>query len=169
MRPRSPTSPPRPRLGSASPPRRSPARGSRPSCTTSARPRSRRRSWRSPGRSTTDEWEFIKRHTLIGERIVAAAPALAHIAPVVRSSHERQDGRGYPDGLAADAIPLGARIVAVVDAFDAMVTHRPYKPAVSAADALAELRRCAGSQFDPLVVDAFVGVIERPQSSVQAA
>ena len=86
-----------------------------------------------PGPLDEGEWEFIKRHTLIGERIIAAAPALAHIAPVVRSSHERQDGQGYPDGLSADAIPLGARIVAVVDAFDAMVTHRPYKPAVSAA------------------------------------
>ena len=115
-----------------------------------------------PGPLNEDEWEFIKRHTLIGERIVAAAPALAHIAPVVRSSHERQDGGGYPDGLTADAIPLAARIVAVVDAFDAMITHRPYKPAVSAADALAELHRCAGTQFDPIVVEAFASVIERP-------
>ena len=132
-----------------------------------------------PGPLDDDEWEFIKRHTLIGERIVAAAPALAHIAPVVRSSHERQDGHGYPDGLSADSIPLGARIVAVVDAFDAMVTHRAYKPAVSASEALAELRRCAGSQFDPLVVDAFSGVVEnravagsvgeRSKSSAQAA
>ena len=84
-----------------------------------------------PGPLDEDEWEFVKRHTLIGERIVSVAPALAHIAPIVRSSHERQDGRGYPDGLSADAIPLGARIVAVVDAFDAMITSRPYKPAVS--------------------------------------
>jgi PAS domain S-box-containing protein/diguanylate cyclase (GGDEF)-like protein len=132
-----------------------------------------------PGPLDEGEWEFIKRHTLIGERIIAAAPALAHIAPVVRSSHERQDGDGYPDGLSADAIPIGARIVAVVDAFDAMVTHRSYKSAVSAKDALAELRRCAGSQFDPIVVDAFAGVIEnhavenpageRPKSSAQAA
>jgi HD-GYP domain-containing protein (c-di-GMP phosphodiesterase class II) len=116
-----------------------------------------------------EEWEFIKRHTLIGERIVAAAPALAHIAPVVRSSHERQDGLGYPDGLRADAIPLGARIVAVVDAFDAMVTCRPYKAAITADEALAELNRCAGSQFDPLVVTAFVSIIERQRSSAEAA
>jgi PAS domain S-box-containing protein/diguanylate cyclase (GGDEF)-like protein len=122
-----------------------------------------------PGPLDAGEWEFIKRHTLIGERIVAAAPALAHIAPVVRSSHERQDGRGYPDGLRADAIPLGARIVAVVDAFDAMVTRRPYMPAVSTAEALVELHRCAGSQFDPAVVAAFASVLERPQSDARAA
>jgi two-component system cell cycle response regulator len=122
-----------------------------------------------PGLLDADEWEFIKRHTLIGERIIAAAPALAHIAPIVRSSHERQDGLGYPDGLTADAIPLGARIVAVVDAFDAMITSRPYKPAVGAVEALAELRRCAGAQFDPVVVDAFASVIERPRAAAQAA
>ena len=121
-----------------------------------------------PGPLDEAEWEFIKRHTLIGERIIAAAPALAHIAPVVRSSHERQDGHGYPDGLRADAIPLGARIVAVVDAFDAMVTHRSYKAAVSTADALAELRRCAGSQFDPVVVEAFSGVIENRTANTPA-
>ena len=122
-----------------------------------------------PGPLTEREWKFVKRHTLIGERIVAAAPALAHIAPVVRSSHERQDGLGYPDGLRADAIPLGARIVAVVDAFDAMVTLRPYKGAASPAEALAELHRCAGSQFDPAVVEAFTSVVERQQSTARAA
>ena len=122
-----------------------------------------------PGPLDADEWEFIRRHTLIGERIIAAAPALAHIAPIVRSTHERQDGFGYPDGLTADAIPLGARIVAVVDAFDAMVTSRSYKPAVSAAEALAELRRCAGTQFDRVVVDAFASVIERQWAAARAA
>jgi diguanylate cyclase (GGDEF)-like protein/PAS domain S-box-containing protein len=122
-----------------------------------------------PGPLDEDEWEFIRRHTLIGERIVAAAPALAHIAPVIRSSHERLDGRGYPDGLRADDIPLGARIVAVVDAFDAMITRQPYKPAVSPSEALAELRRCAGPQFDPVVVEVFASVIERPQHTARAA
>jgi HD-GYP domain-containing protein (c-di-GMP phosphodiesterase class II) len=87
----------------------------------------------------------------------------------VRSSHERQDGLGYPDGLCADDIPLGARIVAVVDAFDAMVTLRPYKAAVSPAEALTELHRCAGSQFDPAVVAAFASVVERQQSTAKAA
>jgi diguanylate cyclase (GGDEF)-like protein len=122
-----------------------------------------------PGPLDDGEWEFIKAHTLIGERILAAAPALAQIAPIVRSSHERQDGRGYPDGLTAGAIPLGARIIAVVDAFDAMVTSRPYKAAVSPAEALAELHRCAGAQFDPVVVAAFATVVERPVAGARAA
>ncbi len=105
------------------------------------------------------EWHFISRHTLIGERILAAAPALAKIAPIVRSSHERPDGSGYPDGLSIDQIPLGSRIVAVVDAFDAMVSGRPYKEPVSAAEAIGELRECAGSQFDAEVVEAFAQII----------
>jgi diguanylate cyclase (GGDEF)-like protein len=101
------------------------------------------------------EWAFIRRHTLIGERIVAAAPALTRVATLVRSSHERWDGTGYPDGLAGSDIPLGARIVAVADAFDAMTSPRPYSTARPAAAALEELRRCAGTQFDPAVVEAF--------------
>jgi two-component system cell cycle response regulator len=101
------------------------------------------------------EWEFIRRHTIIGERIVAAAPALRPVAALVRSSHERWDGGGYPDALAGEEIPLGARIVSVCDAFDAMVADRPYRAGMDATDALAELERCAGSQFDPAVVAAF--------------
>ena len=102
-----------------------------------------------------DEWEFIRRHTLIGERIVAAAPALRPVAALVRSSHERWDGTGYPDQLAGEEIPLGARIVAVCDAFDAMIADRPYRLGVDAVLALGELGRCAGTQFDPAVVAAF--------------
>jgi diguanylate cyclase (GGDEF)-like protein len=101
------------------------------------------------------EWEFIRRHTIIGERIVAAAPALRPVAALVRSSHERWDGGGYPDRLAGEDIPLGARIVAVCDAFDAMVADRPYRDGVDSVLALGELGRCAGSQFDPMVVAAF--------------
>jgi diguanylate cyclase (GGDEF)-like protein len=111
-----------------------------------------------PGPLSAVEWAFMRRHTIIGERIVNAAPALARVAPMVRSSHERWDGGGYPDGLAGDAIPLGARIVAVCDAFDAMTTDRTYRSAVHPEEALAELRRCAGAQFDPGVVDAFAAV-----------
>jgi PAS domain S-box-containing protein/diguanylate cyclase (GGDEF)-like protein len=116
-----------------------------------------------------DEWAFMQRHTIIGERIVAATPALARIAPIVRASHERPDGNGYPDGLTTDVIPIGARIVAVVDAFDAMISPRPYKNARSVADAVAELRRCAGTQFDPAVVEAFARVIEEPRLELRAA
>jgi two-component system, cell cycle response regulator len=122
-----------------------------------------------PGPLDSEEWDFMRRHTLIGERIVAAAPALARIAPIVRASHERPDGNGYPDGLMTDSIPVGARIVAVVDAFSAMISARPYKPAMTIDAALAELRRCAGTQFDSLVVDAFARVVELPVHLRRAA
>jgi two-component system, cell cycle response regulator len=108
-----------------------------------------------PGALDDAEWEFVRRHTVIGERIVRSAPALADVAPLVRASHERFDGGGYPDGLAGESIPLGARIIAVCDSYDAMVTDRVYRPGRTPAEALAELRRCAGSQFDPRVVAAF--------------
>lgn len=108
-----------------------------------------------PGPLSDDEWAFMRRHTLIGERIIAAAPSLAHTAQLVRSSHERFDGTGYPDRLEGLNIPLGSRIIAVCDAFDAMVTARPYRQATSVRAAIAELRRCSGTQFDPDVVDAF--------------
>jgi two-component system cell cycle response regulator len=110
---------------------------------------------RKPGPLDESEWEFIRRHTLIGERIIAAAPALETVARLVRSSHERWDGAGYPDALCGEDIPLGSRIVAVADAFDAMTARRPYCEPRPAADALDELRRCAASQFDPVVVEAF--------------
>jgi diguanylate cyclase (GGDEF)-like protein len=104
------------------------------------------------------EWAFIRRHTIIGERILAATASLADVAPVVRWSHERHDGSGYPDGLRADQIPLSSRIVAVVDAYDAMTTERSYSRARSHADAIAEIRRCIGSQFDPIAAEALIVV-----------
>jgi diguanylate cyclase (GGDEF)-like protein len=108
-----------------------------------------------PSSLNADEWAFMKRHTVIGERILNAAPAFGNIARLVRASHERWDGGGYPDGLHGEEIPLGARIIAVCDAFDAMTTDRPYKNAAPIEEALAELRRCAGEQFDPAVVASF--------------
>jgi diguanylate cyclase (GGDEF)-like protein len=113
-----------------------------------------------PGKLDEEEWAFMRGHTLTGERIIRAAPSLAHTADLVRSSHERFDGAGYPDGLAGDDIPLGASIIAVCDAFDAMVTDRPYRRAMSTADALAELRRCSGGQFHPGVAAAFCALTE---------
>jgi two-component system cell cycle response regulator len=107
-----------------------------------------------PGPLNAAEWDFMRQHAVIGHRILSAAPALAPVATLVRASHERWDGAGYPDGLAGTDIPLGARIVAVCDAFDAMTSERCYQGARSATDALAELRRHAGTQFDPTVVDA---------------
>jgi diguanylate cyclase (GGDEF)-like protein len=109
-----------------------------------------------PGPLDDAEWAFMSRHTIIGERIISAAPALAAVARIVRSTHERFDGGGYPDGLAGEDIPLIARVVAVCDAFDAMVTDRAYRPARGSAAAILELRGCAGTQFDPAVVEAFV-------------
>jgi two-component system cell cycle response regulator len=111
-----------------------------------------------PGALDPDEWAFMRRHTIIGERIVAGAPALAQVGRLVRSSHERWDGTGYPDELRGESIPIGSRIISVCDAFDAMVTERPYKARRSMGDALAELRRCMGTQFDPAVVEAFCTV-----------
>ena len=108
-----------------------------------------------PGPLTAEEWEFVRRHTVIGERIILAAPALSRVAKLVRASHERWDGGGYPDALAGDAIPVGARIVAVADAFAAMIAGRPYRPERTAQEALEELQRGAGTQFDPAVVDAW--------------
>ena len=87
--------------------------------------------------------------------MVARIPGLEAVAPLVRHSHERWDGTGYPDGLAGEAIPLGARIIAVCDAFDAMISDRPYAPRKPLVFALEELRRCAGKQFDPTVVRVF--------------
>jgi diguanylate cyclase (GGDEF)-like protein/putative nucleotidyltransferase with HDIG domain len=113
---------------------------------------------RKPGRLDVQEWAFIHQHTVIGERIVSAAPALLPVAALLRSTHERWDGAGYPDGLVGEEIPLGARIVAVCDAFDAMLGGRPYRPSRSVEVALRELRSCAGTQFDPVVVEAFCTV-----------
>ncbi|MGO9789061.1 MAG: HD domain-containing phosphohydrolase [Solirubrobacteraceae bacterium] len=124
-----------------------------------------------PGPLDADEWELMRRHTLLGERILLGAPALANAARLVRSSHERIDGAGYPDGLPGDLIPLGARIICVCDAFDAMVSERSYKRALSGEDALAELRRCAGTQFDRDVVEVFCASIEQatPDNAAVAA
>jgi len=116
---------------------------------------------RAPRALSDDEWQYMRRHTIIGERIINAAPGLSRVAAMVRSSHERYDGAGYPDRLVGEDIPLGSRIVAVCDAYDAMVTDRAYRAARPAADALAELARCAGTQFDPRVVAAFTAVIGR--------
>jgi two-component system, cell cycle response regulator len=111
------------------------------------------------GALSDEEWRFVHEHTLIGARIISAAPALTHVAKLVRSSHERWDGAGYPDRLTAEEIPVGARIVAACDALAAMVADRPYRQAVGLPAALAELARCAGSQFDPAVVEALTLVL----------
>jgi HD-GYP domain-containing protein (c-di-GMP phosphodiesterase class II) len=120
-----------------------------------------------PAALDEQEWGFMRRHTILGERILTGAPALREVARLVRASHERFDGRGYPDGLAGEEIPLGARIVAVCDAFDAMTSDRPYRSATSADDARRELERCAGSQFDPAVVAAFCAELDESSGHVE--
>jgi putative nucleotidyltransferase with HDIG domain len=114
-----------------------------------------------PGPLTEDEWKFVRDHSKIGERILHGAPDLVSVAGLVRSSLERFDGSGYPDGLVGHAIPLEARIISCCDAFSAITTDRSYRKARSAGAALEELQRCAGSQFDPRVVDAAVAVTQR--------
>jgi HD-GYP domain-containing protein (c-di-GMP phosphodiesterase class II) len=109
-----------------------------------------------PGTLDEAEWKLVRQHTLIGERIIAAAEGLENVAQTVRSTHERWDGAGYPDGLSRDAIPLASRLIAVCDAYDAMITERPYRAARSQEDAVRELRRSAGTQFDPYLVDVFI-------------
>ncbi|HWI22408.1 MAG TPA: diguanylate cyclase, partial [Baekduia sp.] len=113
-----------------------------------------------PGPLDENEWTLMYQHTVVGERILAAVPTLQPVARLVRASHERWDGGGYPDGIVGEAIPLGARIIALCDAFDAMVSARPYSDAMPVADAIKELRACAGAQFDPAVVAAFVEAFE---------
>jgi diguanylate cyclase (GGDEF)-like protein len=110
-----------------------------------------------PGPLSDDEWELVRRHTIVGERIVNSVRGLETVAAAVRATHERWDGSGYPDGLAGFSIPLVARIVAVADAYEAMTSRdRAYRPVRDHEDAVAELIACAGSQFDPAVVAAFV-------------
>ena len=114
-----------------------------------------------PAALSDSEWAFIHNHTLIAERVLNAAPALQPVAKLVRSTHERFDGGGYPDGLSGDQIPLPSRIVFACDAFHAMVSTRPYSPAMSTTDARDELRRCAGTQFDPRVIDALLAELHQ--------
>ena len=109
---------------------------------------------RKQGPLTQGEWSLMRSHTLIGERILASSPALGPVGSIVRSTHERWDGSGYPDGLAGEAIPRSARIIAVCDAYTAMASGRPYQLARSTRSALDELRSGGGTQFDPEVVAA---------------
>ena len=113
-----------------------------------------------PGALSDDERALINTHTIEGEQLLASAGGfLSHVGELVRSCHERHDGRGYPDGLRGDEIPLPARIVACCDAYHAMTSDRSYRPAMPFAVAAAEIRSCAGSQFDPAVVKALLATL----------
>jgi HD-GYP domain-containing protein (c-di-GMP phosphodiesterase class II) len=110
-----------------------------------------------PGPLDPDEWAQIRLHPVAGQQLLISA-GLNEIAPWVRSHHERPDGSGYPDGLKGEDVPLQSRIIAVADAFDAMVSDRPYRPALGVAGAREELVRSSGTQFDGRVVGAFLGL-----------
>jgi diguanylate cyclase (GGDEF)-like protein len=114
------------------------------------------------GPLTEAEWEMMRRHPVIGERILRPLPGMAAVARAVRAEHERWDGSGYPDRLRGEEIPLAARIVLACDAHHAMVSDRPYRRALGPAAARAELRRCAGSQFDPAVIEALLECLDEP-------
>ena len=118
-----------------------------------------------PGKLTPEEREIIKRHPAIGNRIIAPVAFLSPVAPMVLYHQEWFNGQGYPEGLAGEEIPLGARIVAAIDAYDAMTTDRPYRKALPKEVAVAELRKGAGSQFDPKVVEAFFEILAEDKSS----
>lgn len=124
---------------------------------------------RKRGKLTEDEWETMRRHPAIGANVVSHVGSLARLAPIIRSHHERYDGAGYPQGLQGSEIPLEARIVAVVDAFDAMISDRPYRLRMSVEGARQRLRECAGTQFDPEVVAALDSHLDGEPSQLSEA
>jgi putative two-component system response regulator len=124
---------------------------------------------RKEGPLSEDEWRLMRQHPEIGERICRPLSASRGMVPVIRHHHERFDGRGYPDGLRGEQIPLGARIVAIADAYEAIVHGRPYQPAKSHAEALDELERLSGRQFDPGLVPIFLDELERDGRGVPPA
>jgi cyclic di-GMP phosphodiesterase len=111
-----------------------------------------------PGPLTPEEWKTMRRHPEIGKRLIEGVPFLQGAIPIIFCHHEKWDGSGYPRGLKGEEIPLGARIFSVVDAFDAMTFDRPYSKAVPFEAASTEIKRCAGTHFDPTVVEAFLRV-----------
>ncbi len=115
---------------------------------------------RKPGRLNAEEYELMKQHTIIGAQILQGIDALVPAIPFVLNHHERWDGKGYPHQLAGEAIPVEGRLLAIVDAFDAMTTARVYRAPMSMDAAIAEIRRCAGTQFDPALVPEFVRLYE---------
>ena len=113
-----------------------------------------------PGRLTQEEFNLIKNHPLIGERIIAPIKFLREVLPIVSQHHERYDGLGYPAGIDGAAMVPEARVLAVADAYDAMITARPYRRPLPREEAIAELKRCSGTQFDPIVVEHFLEILE---------
>jgi HD-GYP domain-containing protein (c-di-GMP phosphodiesterase class II) len=122
-----------------------------------------------PGPLEAHEWEVMRDHAAAGQRILNQIPSLARCAVIVRAHHERWDGRGYPDGLAGENIPFEARVVAVADAFHAMISDRPYRKAIAPRRALEIIEAGRGTQWDPLVVDAMLGLFSGARKQTQPA
>lgn len=114
-----------------------------------------------PGRLDAAEWVIMRTHAEIGERIILSSPSIEHVGSLVRSHHERPDGTGYPDRLGGQDIPFGACVVSVCAAFVAMMRNRPFSDAITVEEALDELNRCAGSQFDTRIVEGFSTLIRK--------
>jgi HD-GYP domain-containing protein (c-di-GMP phosphodiesterase class II) len=119
-----------------------------------------------PDRLTDEEYTYVKTHAALGGEFLEMCRGLRHLAPLVRHHHEWWDGTGYPDRLKGDEIPLEARILAVCDAVEAMASDRPYRKGMSLAKIIAEIQHCAGTQFDPIVAEAFIRVAEREQGQL---
>ena len=113
------------------------------------------------GKLTEEEFQIVKQHPINGEKILRGIPGLAHTIPSVRHHHERWDGKGYPDALGGEEIPYQARIITVCDSFDAMVSDRPHRAGMTLDEAVAELKRCSGTQFDPLITKAFIEMVQK--------
>lgn len=122
-----------------------------------------------PGRLDDDEWTRMRQHPDLGAKMVAGFAQLGKYSAIVRSHHERVDGRGYPDGLLGEEIPYEARVIAVADAFHAMTIWRAYSPPLAPAQALAELTNCSGTQFEPEYVEAFVKMMGYRATSLRSA
>jgi putative nucleotidyltransferase with HDIG domain len=120
-----------------------------------------------PGKITTEEHEMFKDHTLMGKQILESIHFLREIVPLVMYHHEWWDGSGYPEGIKGEQIPLGARILAIADSYDAMTSDRPYRQAMSQDEAIAELKKYAGTQFDPALVDIFINELEKNRKMVE--
>jgi putative two-component system response regulator len=114
-----------------------------------------------PGKLTPEEYEIIRQHPILGEQMARPIPSLRHTMPTIRHHHERWDGAGYPDGIRGEAIPISARIISLVDVYDALVSERPCKKAIPGREALNTLRKEAGARFEPHLVEVFIGLVEK--------
>ena len=122
-----------------------------------------------PGKLTDEEWKIMRSHVEKGYEIAMSNTELRQIAEEIRHHHERWDGNGYPDGLSRESIPVLSRVIAVVDAFDAMINDRPYRKGMPISKAIEELKSCAGSQFDPYIVSEFIRLVSEKYADSLAA